>query len=230
MHDYFASSVFAGVLLTLAAYFLGDAIRRKTGISLLNPILTGSAMVIVFLSVFRIDYAAYSQSSRIISFFLTPATVCLAVPLYEQFALLKKHKAAILAGIVSGVITSLVCVLALSFLFGLSHQDYVTLLPKSITNAIGMVVAEQLGGYPSITVPVILITGTLGSVIAEPVLRLLRITEPVARGVAIGTSSHAIGTTKAMELGRIEGAMSSLSIVVSGILTVFGAYIFSFFL
>ena len=93
-----------------------------------------------------------------------------------------------------------------------------------------MVVAEQLGGYPSITVPVILITGTLGSVIAEPVLRLLRITEPVARGVAIGTSSHAIGTTKAMELGRIEGAMSSLSIVVSGILTVFGAYIFSFFL
>ncbi|MBQ2949412.1 MAG: LrgB family protein [Clostridia bacterium] len=230
MHDYFASSVFAGVLLTLAAYFLGDAIRRKTGISLLNPILTGSAMVIVFLSVFRIDYAAYSQSSRIISFFLTPATVCLAVPLYEQFALLKKHKAAILAGIVSGVITSLVCVLALSFLFGLSHQDYVTLLPKSITNAIGMVVSEQLGGYPSITVPVILITGTLGSVIAEPVLRLLHITEPVARGVAIGTSSHAIGTTKAMELGRIEGAMSSLSIVVSGILTVFGAYIFSFFL
>ncbi|MBQ6857814.1 MAG: LrgB family protein [Clostridia bacterium] len=230
MHDYFASSVFAGVLLTLAAYFLGDAIRRKTGISLLNPILTGSAMVIVFLSVFKIDYAVYSQSSKLISFFLTPATVCLAVPLYEQFALLKKHKAAILAGIVSGVITSLVCVLALSFLFGLSHQDYVTLLPKSITNAIGMVVAEQLGGYPSITVPVILITGTLGSVIAEPVLRLLRITEPVARGVAIGTSSHAIGTTKAMELGRIEGAMSSLSIVVSGILTVFGAYIFSFFL
>lgn len=230
MHDFFVSSVFAGVLLTLAAYFLGDAIRKKTGISILNPILTGSALVIALLSLLDIDYAAYSHSSKLITFFLTPATVCLAVPLYEQFALLKKHKTAILAGIVSGVITSLLCVLALSFLFGLSHQDYVTLLPKSITNAIGMVVSEELGGYPSITVPVILITGTLGSVIAEPTLKLFRITEPVARGVAIGTSSHAIGTTKAMEMGRIEGAMSSLSIVVSGVLTVFGASLFAGFL
>ena len=230
MAEFAASSVFFGLFITLGAYFIGLAIKKKTGLTVMNPILIGTALVIALLSFLDIPYETYNQSAKLISSLLTPATICLAVPLYEQLALLKKHKAAILAGICSGVMTSLVCVLALSLLFGLDHTSYVTLLPKSITTAIGMGVSEKLGGYVSITVAVILITGILGNIIAETVCKVFRITEPVAVGVAIGTASHAIGTSKAMEIGEIQGAMSSLSIVVSGILTVFGASIFAGFL
>jgi len=230
MVDFALSSVFFGLFITLAAYFIGLAIKKKTGFAVMNPILIGTALVIALLSFLDIPYEAYNQSAKLISSLLTPATICLAVPLYEQLALLKKHKAAILAGICSGVLTSLVCVLALSLLFRLDHASYVTLLPKSITTAIGMGVSEELGGYVSITVAVILITGILGNVIAEHVCRLFKITDPVARGVAIGSSSHAIGTAKAMELGQVEGAMSSLSIVISGVLTVAGASLFSLLL
>lgn len=230
MADFTLSSVFFGLFITLAAYFIGLAIKKKTGFAVMNPILIGTALIIALLSFLDIPYEAYNQSAKLISSLLTPATICLAVPLYEQLALLKKHKAAILAGICSGVLTSLVCVLALSLLFRLDHASYVTLLPKSITTAIGMGVSEELGGYVSITVAVILITGILGNVIAEHVCRLFKITDPVARGVAIGSSSHAIGTAKAMELGQVEGAMSSLSIVISGVLTVAGASLFSLFL
>lgn len=230
MSDFAASSVFFGLFVTLVAYFIGFEIKKKTKLAVMNPILIATALVIVLLSCLDISYEAYNQSAKLISSLLTPATICLAVPLYEQLALLKKHRNAILAGIISGVVTSLVCVLALSFLFKLDHASYVTLLPKSITTAIGMGVSEELGGYVSITVAVILITGILGNVIAEHVCRLFGITDSVARGVAIGSSSHAIGTAKAMELGQIEGAMSSLSIVISGVLTVAGASLFSLFL
>ena len=227
MHEFAASSVFFGVFISLFAYFTGLVIKQKTRPSIMNPLLISIALVISFLSRFDIPYEAYNQSAKLLSSLLTPATICLAVPLYEQLALLKKHKTAIFAGIFSGVITSLICVLALSILFKLDHATYITLLPKSITTAIGMGVSEKLGGYVSITVAVIIITGILGNMIAETVLKIFRITEPVARGVAIGTASHAIGTAKAMELGQIEGAMSSLSIVISGILTVAGASLFA---
>jgi len=230
MHDFFASSVFFGVFATLCAYFAGLAIKKRTGLALMNPLLIAIVIMMAVVSLLDMDYAVYSAGTKIISNLLTPATICLAVPLYEQLSLLKKHPAAIFAGIASGVLTSLVCVFVLSLLFGLDHASYVTLLPKSITTAIGMGVSEELGGYVSITVPVILITGILGNMIAETVCKVFRITDPVAVGVAIGTASHAIGTSKAMEIGQIQGAMSSLSIVVSGILTVFGASIFAAFL
>lgn len=227
MAEFAASSAFFGVFVTLAAYLLGQAIRRRTGLALMNPLLLAIAMVMLLLGGLRIDYAAYQQGAKLVSSLLTPATVCLAVPLYEQLHLLRRHKKAILAGVLSGVLTSLVCVLALCALLRLDHAAYVTLLPKSITTAIGMGVSEELGGHVSITVAVIIITGILGSVIAEGVCRLFRITHPIARGVAIGTSAHAIGTAKAMELGEIEGAMSSLSLVVSGVLTVVLAPLFA---
>ena len=227
MSDFFASSVYFGVFVSLAAYFAGMALRRKTGLSLFNPLLIAVLLVMALLAVFKIDYAAYNQSAKILSSLLTPATICLAVPLYEQLALLKRHKKAIFLGVLSGVLTSLVCVLALSLLFGLDHAAYVTLLPKSITTAIGMGVSEERGGYVSITVAVIILTGILGNMIAKGVCRLFSITDPVARGIAIGTSSHAIGTTRAMELGEVEGAMSGLSIVIAGVLTVAGASVFS---
>ena len=230
MNEFAASSVFFGVFVTLAAYFLGLKVKEKTGLAIMNPLLIAIVLVMLLLRGLDIDYAAYNQSARLVSSLLTPATVCLAVPLYEQLQLLKRHKAAILTGVISGVLTSLVCVLVLAMLFGLDHAAYVTLLPKSITTAIGMGVSEQLGGHVSITVAVIIITGVIGNMIAESVCRAFHITEPIARGVAIGTASHAIGTTKAMELGEVEGAMSSLSIVVAGMLTVAGASVFSLLL
>ena len=144
--------------------------------------------------------------------------------------LLKKNIKAVILGIVSGVLASLVSVLALAWLFGLSHEEYVTLLPKSITTAIGMGVSEELGGIVTITVAVIIITGVLGNMIAEAVCRIARINEPIAKGLALGTSAHAIGTAKAMEMGEVEGAMSSLAIAVAGLLTVVGASVFVQFL
>ncbi|MDY4855464.1 MAG: LrgB family protein [Candidatus Ventricola sp.] len=230
MNEFAASSVFFGVFVTLAAYFLGLKVKEKTGLAIMNPLLIAIVLVMLLLRGLDIDYAAYNQSARLVSSLLTPATVCLAVPLYEQLQLLKRHKAAILTGVISGVLTSLVCVLVLAMLFGLDHAAYVTLLPKSITTAIGMGVSEQLGGHVSITVAVIIITGVIGNMIAESVCKAFHITEPIARGVAIGTASHAIGTTRAMELGEVEGAMSSLSIVVAGVLTVAGASVFSLLL
>lgn len=230
MNEFAASSVFFGVFVTLAAYFIGLKVKKKTGLAIMNPLLIAIVLVMLLLRGLDIDYAAYNQSARLVSSLLTPATVCLAVPLYEQLQLLKRHKAAILTGVISGVLTSLVCVLVLAMLFRLDHAAYVTLLPKSITTAIGMGVSEQLGGHVSITVAVIIITGVIGNMIAESVCRAFHITEPIARGVAIGTASHAIGTTKAMEMGEVEGAMSSLSIVVAGVLTVAGASVFSLLL
>ena len=154
----------------------------------------------------------------------------MAIPLYEQVELLKKHAWAILAGLLSGVFSGIICVLVLSHLFKLDHAQYVTLLPKSITTAIGMGVSEELGGYVTITVAVIIVTGILGNVIAELVCRMFKIEEPVAKGIAIGSAAHAVGTAKAMELGEIEGAMSSLSIAVAGLLTVIFSPMFAGFL
>ena len=144
--------------------------------------------------------------------------------------LLKDNFKAVLFGIVSGVITSLATVFVLAKLMGLTHEEYVTLLPKSITTAIGMGVSDELGGYVTITVAVIIITGVLGNIFGELICRLFRITEPISKGLALGSASHAIGTAKAMELGEVEGAMSSLAIAVAGVLTVIGATIFSYFI
>ena len=149
------------------------------------------------------------------------------MPLYEKIDMLKHNWKAIIAGIMSGVLTTLFCILAMSILFGLSHSEYVTLLPKSITTAIGMGVSAELGGYSTLTVAVIIITGLIGNIFAPSVCRLFRLTDPIARGIAIGSSSHAMGTSRAMEMGEIEGAMSSLSIAVSGLLTVVGASVFA---
>lgn len=230
MHEFISSSVYFGVFVSLAAYFIGIFLLKKTGLALFNPLLVSVVLIIALLLAADIDYAAYNQSAKMLSSLLTPATICLAVPLYEQIALLKKHKKAILLGILSGVLTSLVCVFSLSLLFGLDHAAYVTLLPKSITTAIGMGVSAELGGHVPITIAVIILTGILGNIIAKSVCRLFSITDPIARGVAIGTSSHAVGTTRAMEMGQIEGALSSLSLVIAGMLTVIIAPFFAAFL
>ena len=230
MNTFLEQSVFFGVFVSLAAYAVGVFIKNKTKFSLFNPLLISiiiTSAVVIFAG---IDYDVYYEGAKYISYLLTPATVALAIPLYEQVTVLKKNFKAIIAGIVSGVITGLCSILAMALIFGFTYEQYVTFLPKSITTAIGMGVSEELGGYVSITVAVIIITGVLGSVIAEGVLKLFKITDPVAKGIAIGTASHAVGTSKAMEIGKTEGAMSGLSIVVSGLLTVAGASVFASFL
>ena len=227
MKEFLINSVFFGALLSLAGYELGLILKKKFKLAIFNPLLIASVSVIAVLLLMDIDYESYNEGGKYLSYLLTPATVSLAVPLYEQLELLKKNLKAVAAGIISGVIASVFGVFALCKLFGMNHQQYVTLLPKSITTAIGMGVSEELGGIVTITVSVIVITGVLGNVIADLVYKIFRIEEPVAKGLALGTASHAIGTAKAMELGMTEGAMSSLAIAVAGLLTAVLAPVFS---
>lgn len=227
MSEFIQNSVFFGAVISLLAYEFGLLLKKKFKLAIFNPLLIAILCVMGALVVLDIDYDTYNSGGKYISYLLTPATVCLAVPLYQQLTLLKKNLKAVAIGIVSGVLASLVSVFLLAKLFGLSHEEYVTLLPKSITTAIGMGVSEELGGIVTITVAVIIITGVLGNMIAEVVLKAARIEEPVAKGLALGTSAHAIGTAKAMELGQVEGAMSSLAIAVAGLLTVVVASVFA---
>ncbi|MBR5792978.1 MAG: LrgB family protein [Ruminiclostridium sp.] len=229
MAEFASSSLFFGAFLSLAAYGVGVFLRSRWKFALFNPLLVAIVLVVAFLIGFKIDYATYMEGARYISFLLTPATVCLAVPLYQQFSLLKKNAKAVLLGIAAGVLASLTVILAMSILFHLDHTMYVTLLPKSITTAIGIGVSEELGGIQSLTVVVIIITGVLGNIFAELICKVFRITDPIAQGVGIGTSTHAVGTARAMEMGEIQGAMSGLSIVVAGLMTVVLANLFAGF-
>lgn len=227
MRDFLCNSAYFGVLVSVAGYFLGVALKKRFRSPLLNPILVSIVFVMCAILLLGVDYESYNASASHITFLLTPATVCLAVPLYQQLELLKRNWKAIFAGVTAGVVASLCSVLALVALFGLEHRYYVTLLPKSITTAIAIGVTEELGGVVTITVAVIIVTGLIGNIVGEGICRLFRIREPIAVGLALGTAAHAIGTAKALELGEVQGAMSSLAVAVSGVLTVAGAAIFA---
>lgn len=227
MKEMLTASAYFGVFLSLGCYMVGLWLKKETGLTVANPLLVAIVLVILVLLAGNIEYSAYYTGAKYLSWLLTPATVCLAIPLYEQLSQLKRHWKAVLAGIFAGSLASLGGILARAVLFGLTHEQYVTLLPKSITAAVGMGVSEELGGVVSVTTAVIAVTGVLGNIIAPAVCRVLRIREPVARGVAIGTASHAIGTVRAMEMGEVEGAMSGLSIAVAGVFTVAAASVFA---
>ncbi len=230
MNDFFRESMFAGVTLSLVAYLVGTLLKKKFKLGIFNPLLISIVVSIAVLVVGKVDYDTYNEGAKYLSWLLTPATVCLAIPLYEQWGLLLKNFKAVMLGLVAGTITSLTTVLVLALLCGLSHEEYVTLLPKSITTAIGMGVSEELGGYVTITVAVIIITGVLGNIFGELICKIFKIDEPISKGLAFGASSHAIGTAKALEIGEVEGAMSSLAIAVSGILTVALSSVYSNFM
>lgn len=221
------NSVFFGVMISLVSYAVGMWLKRKTGWALMNPLLVSIILVIATLLLFNISYDSYKQGSNIITYLLTPATVCLAVPLYQQVELLKRNFKALMAGMLAGVLASLGCIVLMALLLGLDHATYVTFLPKSITTAIGIGVSEELGGIVPVTVVCIVVTGVLGNVFAEKFLKLIHVTNPIAKGIAIGSAAHAVGTAKAMEMGAVEGSMSSLSIVVCGIMTVVLASLFA---
>ena len=220
LQDLIFNSALFGLILSLVAYEIGLRIKKKLKLAIFNPLLISIAIIIAFLLFFNIDYEEYNNGAKYLGYLLTPATMCLAVPLYEQLEILKKNVKAIMAGLISGVITRMSSILALSGVFNFSHTGYVTILPKSITTAIGIGISEELGGIVTITVAVIIITGIFGNMTAEFVCKMFKINEPIARGVAIGSSAHAMGTAKAIEMGPIEAAISSLTIAVAGIVTV----------
>lgn len=230
MNNLLETSLFAGVSISLVSYMIGLALKKKFKLGIFNPLLISIIFTIVILVCTNVDYETYNKGAVYLSWFLTPATVCLAIPLYEQWQLLKRNFKAVILGISAGVLTSLCTVLILAKLMKMTHREYVTLLPKSITTAIGMGVSEELGGYVTITVAVIVVTGVLGNIFGELICKIFKITEPISKGLALGASSHAIGTAKAIEMGEIEGAMSSLAIAVTGILTVVLASVFANFL
>lgn len=227
MSEFLMNSTFFGALLCLFCYFIGRALARRFPHPLMNPLLIAIALCTAFVLVCRVDYDSFNASAGKLTWLLTPATVALAIPLYEKLDLLRRHADAVLLSILAGCLTSALTVLAIRFLCGLSPADYATLLPKSVTTAIGMPLAEQLGGAGSIAAIAIILTGVAGNVMAPTLLRLVRVEEPVAVGLAIGTSAHAVGTARAIELGEIEGAMSGLAIAVAGLMTAVLAPLFA---
>ena len=222
-----SESLFFGMAISLLFYSLGMVVNRKIKLPFTNPLIIAILLVIVFLLIFDIDYDVYMNSAKYLSYLLTPATICLAIPLYEKLKLLRDNLWAIVLGIGAGIITSAITVWAVCLAFSLEDTIFATLLPKSITTAIGMAVSGETGGIVNITVACIMITGITGNVVADIVYKIFKIQEPVAKGIALGTASHAIGTSKAFEYGETEGAMSSLSIAVSGLLTVIAAPVFA---
>lgn len=221
------NSAYWGIAVSVVGYGIGVLLNKKLKTGIANPLLISIIFVIAVLMIFHIDYEEYRKSSEILSWLLTPATVCLAVPLYEQLHLLKKNYKAVMGGIISGVFASLMSVALFCLLFGLDKGVEISLLPKSITTAIGMSLADELGGIDTLAAAAIIVTGIVGNVMCRGVCKVFKITEPVAVGIAIGTSSHAVGTSKAFEIGEVEGAMSSLSIAVAGIITVAAIQIFA---
>lgn len=219
MAELLTQGVAWGVLLTLGAFALGTFLQKKTGRAWCNPLLLGSVFVILFLRLSGISCPDYQASAGPVSWLLLPATISLAAPLYEQWEALRKNAAAILTGIAAGVAVSVGAILILAWAFHLDRAAAVSLLPKSVTTAIGTDVSGELGGIPTLTTAVIILTGIFGNLTAPAICKLFRITEPAAKGVGIGSAAHAIGTARALEIGPVEGAMSSLSIAVAGILT-----------
>ena len=220
-------SPFFGVTLTILAYWAGCKIQKKTGLVICNGLVLAVLMIIAVLVVFDIPYEAYNAGGSLINLFLGPATVCLAVTIYSQIDLLKKNFLPILVGCAAGTLTSVFSIWGMCRLFGLDDALTVSLLPKSVTTPIATAISEGQGGIVSITVAAVIYTGILGNLCAPALVRMLRVKDPVAAGLAIGACSHAMGTARALELGETEGAMSGLAIGLCGIATTVLALFFN---
>lgn len=210
-----------GFVISIIAFQIGLFINKKTKKAIFNPLIIAIGLIIILLTYLNIDYEVYNKGGSIITFFLGPATVVLAVPLYKQIERLKSSGISVLLGIIVGCITSIISIFYLSKIFGLTESVSVSLIPKSVTAAISREISAQIGGIPALTVAVTVLTGITGNVIGPYVCKLFGIRDEVAMGIAMGTASHAIGTAKAMELGEVQGAMGSLAISVAGLITVF---------
>ena len=220
MFETFCCSPLLGIILTLSAYAVGLQLYKRLKISILHPVLTASAIIIAVLLLLDISIEEYQKGGSIISFMLGPATVALAVPLYRQIKILKSHAVIILVSISVGAVVSISSIILLSKALGLPEDLIISMAPKSVTTPIAVEASAKLGGLPAITALAVIFTGITGAVIGPSVLKLLHIKDPTAKGLALGTSAHAIGTSRALEMGETEGAVGSLSIGLTGIITV----------
>ena len=219
MADFFSSLSLFSVVLTLGAFQVGLWCQKKWKSPLCNPIVIAVLLIVIFLLITGLPNENYQTGAGLFGWLLTPATVCLALPLHRQVKILRKNLTAILAGVIAGAVSSLVCVLGLCLLLGLDRATTVSLLPKSITTAMGIVLSDLSGGIQPLTAAVIVVTGILGSLLSPLLFRIFRLKDPISQGVALGTASHVIGTSRANELGELQGAVSSLSLAVAGIVT-----------
>ena len=218
MNELISNPMF-GILITLIAYETGLYLQRRTGLAILNPLLISTVLIIIFLVMTGIDYDTYNSGGQILTFFITPATVALAVPLYRNFKLLVENIWPILLGILGGIIVNFISLYFLVKYTDLDEQLFYSLVPKSVTTPIGIELSSQIGGMPQITIAAIIISGLTGVIAGPIIFKVFRINDKVARGIAYGTTSHALGTTKAIEEGEVEGSMSGLSIGIAGLLT-----------
>lgn len=220
-------TIYFSIFITLFVFYSAIKLSNKFNSSMFNPLLVSIIVMIIFLKTVGMPAEIYNKNTEILIYMLAPATISLALPLYQNLHLLKQQWKALLAGISAGVITNMIIVFALSKVFRLSFKDFVTILPKSITSAIGLALSEELGGNITVTILAIIITGVMGNVFADTIFYRMKLKNKMVRGVALGTSAHAIGTAKAMEYGKAEGGMASLAIVISGVLTVIFISIFT---
>ncbi|MGL1892057.1 MAG: LrgB family protein [Spirochaetaceae bacterium] len=207
------------VFMTLTFYIFYSWIQKKAKIAILNPVLLSIISIIIILKITGISYQEYSSGGRVISLFLGPATVALALPLYKNWDILKERGISLVLGVLIGSLVAILSVWGLSNLFKIDSEIILSLLPKSITTPIGMEVSRKIGGIPALTVSVIVLTGVLGNMLGPVIFRIFKIEDPVAVGAAFGTASHAIGTSKAIEIGEVEGAISGVSIGLAGLIT-----------
>lgn len=220
------SSVYFGLTISLCAYAIGTFIQNKVKSPIANPLIIAAVLIIAFLEITGTPYEDYSNGANYIAMMLVPATALLALQIYRELETLKRNLIPVLVGCAVGSLASMLSVYAMCRLFGLDDVMLYTLLPKSVTTPIAMAVAEQLGGMPSITVAAVIITGVIGAIASPFLVKLFRVRYPVAAGVAIGTCSHALGTTRALEMGEVQGAMSGIAIGISGLVTVLFASFF----
>ncbi|WP_281837875.1 LrgB family protein [Propionigenium maris] len=209
-----------GIILTLGTFEIGKRIYNKFRLPILNPILIAILLIVGVLMIFKIPLESYESGSKMLSLFLGPVTVILAVPLYKQLDLLRSHLFPILIGVTVGAITSIATVIILGKVMGLERVLLLSMAPKSITTPIGMELSKNIGGIQAITIVGIMITGITGAVAAPIICEVFRIKNRVAKGIGVGVSSHAVGTSKAIEMGEVEGAMSGLAIGLTGVATI----------
>lgn len=224
------SNPFLWLALSVFSYEIGLILNRKFKNPIVNPLLIATLIMLVLMAATRTDLITYNKAGGFITMFLTPSTVVLAVPIYKQFEKLKSNYWPIFIGAFVGSLTSMTSVYVLCRLFGLDREITASLLPKSVTTPIGVEVSQTLGGIPAVTVISIVITGLVGAMLLPEFLKLIRVDHDIARGISIGTASHAVGTSRALELGDTVGAMSGLAIGIAGIITVLLSIIFSLFL
>lgn len=207
------------VVLTLLAFRIGQFCQKKGKNPILNPTLIAAALVMGFLLLTGMDLKTYTRGNASLSWLMTPATISLAIPMYEQFQVLKKNLKAILVGVVAGAVSCMGMILVFGLLLRLDRVLVISLMPKSVTTAIGVALSQLQGGLEGVTTAAIVITGIFANMMGSFLCKLFRVTDPVAQGVALGTSGHVIGTARANEMDPLTGAVSSLSLVAAGLMT-----------